>query len=74
MSWRRQICINNYRNYEDSERNLHNITIGKFYDILNFKNGNYWILDDNGNQRGIPVECFISVEEWRDNQINQILE
>jgi hypothetical protein len=58
-----------------------NITPGKVYNILNFKNGlslhefgNYWIIDDNGNQRGIPTECFMSVEKWRDNQINQILE
>lgn len=73
MSWRRQVCIKNYRNYEDSDSNFHNITIGKVYDILNFKNGNYWIWDDNDNQRGLPTECFMSLEDWRDNQINKIL-
>lgn len=51
-----------------------NITPGKVYNILNYKLGNYWIWDDNSNQRGIPVECFMSVEEWRNNQINRILE
>jgi len=73
MSWQRQVCIKNYRNYEDSEKNFHNITIGKVYDILNYKNGDYWIWDDNGNQRGIPTECFMSVEKWRNNKIDTIL-
>jgi hypothetical protein len=72
-------CIKNSRMTEyggesSSITYYENITPGKVYNILNYKLDNYWIIDDNGKQRGIPVECFISVEEWRDNQINQILE
>ncbi len=72
-------CIKNstqtkYEGESSSISYYENITPGKVYNILNFKNGNYWIWDDNGNQRGLPTECFMSVEKWRDNQINQILE
>lgn len=50
-----------------------NITPGKVYNILNYKLGSYWIWDDRGNQRGIPVECFISIEDFRNNRIDSIL-
>jgi hypothetical protein len=68
------ICIQNSKRFKYGFEYYDNITIGKVYDILNYKNGHYWIWDDNANQRGIPTECFMSVEEWRDNQINKVLE
>jgi hypothetical protein len=81
MSWTRKVCIRN--NYVvrgpfnasgcDQRHYYDNITVGKVYEVLNFKNGNYWIWDDNGNQRGLPTECFTSVEAWRNYKIDTIL-
>lgn len=68
------MCIKNTTQTKYELMYYDNITPGKVYNILKYKLGNYWILDDNSHQRGIPVECFMSVEEWRDNQINRILE
>ena len=57
-----------------------NITLGKLYDIFDDReavdvNGkiHYWIKDDRGNVRGLPKDCFITLEEWRNNKIESIL-
>ena len=34
----------------------------------------YWITDDNGNLRGITVECLQNLESYRNDKINSIME
>jgi len=61
-------------------KNYTNITLYKLYDFIYIKTGAawcptdlYWIKDDSGNVRGIDRNCFITLEEWRNNKIESIL-
>jgi hypothetical protein len=69
--------LNTVENYE-----YYNITIGSIYTILpifhtkngvNLTNKGYWIEDDNKQKRFILKECFKTLSEWRNNQIDLIL-
>jgi hypothetical protein len=63
-----------------------NITLGKCYDsfdngksmeihcwIIKFENFIFSIIDDSGNVRGINKNCFITLEEYRNQKIESIL-
>lgn len=59
-----------------------NLTIGKFYTTQgrfdnSFEDSGYtdiyWIIDDSGHKYGYSKENFSSVEEWRNEKINFLL-
>lgn len=65
------ICITNKI---DKELFL-NITIGKTYQIIFEGTGNrYWINDDNQDIRGMPLQCFQTVEDSREQKLNYLFE
>ena len=75
------VCIENYTN--DFYRNKANITIGENYKIIGISI-NTWcepnmiisieIVDDDGWKTSYFPQGFISLEEYREEQINKIIE
>ena len=49
------------------------ITLGKIYEG-NLWYGDYHIIDDDNVKAAYPQENFITLAEWRDKQINSILD
>ena len=53
------------------------ITLGKMYisdlDIIEDDSRHYQIYDDNGNKYYVPKELLITLEDWRDRQIKNLL-
>ena len=55
----------------------HDLTVGKFYEAQSIKNGHacyVWIIDDNGREAGYDMDIFMTPAEWRDRQIESILQ
>ena len=72
------VCINTFH----KGSNYYNITIGKKYTYdesvnpnhpMNWVELGYWIKDDNNRDRKVPKECFVTLEEYREMQLNKIL-
>jgi hypothetical protein len=49
------------------------ITIGKSYEVVDELDNGYFIKNDNGYDDFYPMECFITLEEYRSLQIDNIL-
>ena len=66
----KMICIKNYD--EVNSRT----TIGKVYEILEdyvpSLNSNLYFVADNGDELWYEPDCFISLEEHRENQLSKI--
>ena len=69
------ICI---KNYDESNSRT---TIGKVYEILQYnKDTNIitaydykpYFVADNGDELWYEPDYFITIEQWRDNQLNKI--
>jgi hypothetical protein len=61
------ICI---KNYDDVKSRT---TIGKVYEILkDHDSDDEFFVDDNGDELWYHSYCFITVEQWRENQLNKI--
>jgi hypothetical protein len=58
-----------------NDTNWSNFTIGKTYETLNNDtfNLNYVVRDNNNNMYSISKSCFISIQQWRDKQLDNIL-
>ena len=55
----------------------HDLTIGKFYEAQSIKRGMFyyvWIIDDKGREAGYDMDIFMTPAEWRDRQIESILQ
>jgi hypothetical protein len=66
------ICI---KNYDDVNSRT---TIGKVYEIfedyvINDSDDKYFVAD-NGDELWYHSDYFITLEQWRENQINKLLE
>ncbi len=60
------------------------LTIGKIYELDSIGErellqdayvgsySSYFIKDDDGKYRYFSKECFIDIEEWRDNKLNEL--
>lgn len=69
MEARKVLCIEQF--------DYINITKGKLYTldtIYGETDTLYWIKDDYDNLRGLDKYLFITLEEYREQQINKILE
>lgn len=66
------VCINN--NYLETLKRY--LTLGKIYEYEPFfsHKNNYFIEMDNGRYEYVSKECFSTLEEWREQRINKILE
>jgi hypothetical protein len=63
------ICIKN------SDEVNSRTTIGKVYEIFeDYDSGDEFFVADNGDELWYHSHYFISVEQWRENQLNKILE
>jgi hypothetical protein len=64
------VCIN------DSKLNNFGgyITYKHIYEIISVSEGVYYIKDDNDKEYGFIAKRFISLADWRDYRINQILD
>ena len=56
-----------------------NMTVGKTYDVLEFEAENDYvtiirIVDDFGKGHWYDIKYFTNLSDWRDQQINKILE
>jgi hypothetical protein len=49
------------------------LTIGKVYETSGGPPAQYTIICDDGISRGVSTRRFISVEDWRDKQLDKIL-
>ena len=54
------------------------LTIGKLYDVSNFRNGEnlrseYYILSDSGTYFWYPAFLFVGIADSRDKKLNDIL-
>ena len=69
------ICINKGK--------IKNLTVGKRYEVVRTNSGvhqgsnipfkGYWIINDAGIEKHYSSKRFIDVSEWRDKQLNVIL-
>jgi hypothetical protein len=70
------ICITN-RNHDTPEKNCRNaiLTIGKIYDIKShyFLTNEYSVVSDVGHNIVVPYYYFKFIDEYRENQIEEIL-
>lgn len=66
------ICIDNIWTGFDIEIDM-NITIGKEYLAYYIMGDRCSILNDIGIKSWYKIEKFISIEEYRENQINKII-
>jgi hypothetical protein len=72
----RVLCIENRGDadsFTNGENYKYNVTIGKWYDVIN-SNFNYYILVDDGGHYGghtvaLPKRLFISESDIRDNKL-----
>ena len=63
-------CHNN--NWLDKEPK---ITIGKIYEVIEERGRNYFYIEnDEGKKEVYPRTCFQYIEQWREQQINKIIE
>jgi hypothetical protein len=62
------ICIKN------SDEVNSRTTIGKVYEIYEDDSGDEYFVADNGDELWYQSNYFISVEQWRENQLNKLLE
>ena len=63
-------CHNN--NWLDKEPK---ITIGKIYEVIEERGRNYFYIEnDEGQKEVYPRTCFQYIEQWREQQINKIIE
>ena len=69
------ICITN-RNHDTPIRNGRNaiLTIGKVYDIRSYALDYYSVVSDAGRDIAVPYYYFKLIEEYRQEQIEKILE
>ncbi len=70
------VCIKKYL----SQGLQHELTYGKIYDVwkpysdpLPLDDNNYWIVNDKGKFEYYGKTDFITLEEWRENKINQLI-
>ena len=74
------ICINEYRmkKYKCDPNGEARTTIDKTYELFQYKNlqGDigYYFIDDFGDRPIYFEEYFITQEQWREQQLNKILE
>ena len=65
------MCINNLSLEEGYTAPL---TPGKIYESdVSFSNKDYFITNDTGFKSWELIENFITLEEWREQQLNKIL-
>ena len=69
------ICITN-RNHDTPIRNGGNaiLTIGKIYDIRSYALDLYAVVSDAGRDIAVPYYYFKPIDEYRQEQIEKILE
>lgn len=74
------ICVNNFKlmygNYVDGANyDVFKLTIDKKYVILSFVEHSHYIsvIDDNGLENTFLRERFKTVQEYRDERLNQLL-
>ena len=76
------ICINKDKlsNYDSPYVIREVITIGKQYKALTYPPSNVWqekpwiiIKDDLGNEQSLMKSQFISLEDWRQQQLDKLL-
>ena len=49
-------------------------TIGKTYELFPLDDGDYYFIDDYGDKPIYFKEYFVTQEQWREQQLNKILE
>ncbi len=70
------ICIKNKYKTDSGEIRTFNITVGKIYNVLCCENclGRYFVIvDDDGNKKYLSERYVITLEEYRNKQIDKII-
>ncbi len=69
------VCIKKYR----SQGLQYELTYGKIYEtvpgtsrIPSIDNYNYWIINDRGRKEYYSKDEFLTLEEWRKRQLNEL--
>lgn len=66
------MCVNNLSLEEGS---ISPITPGKIYDYIeSFSNKDYFITNDTGFKSWELIENFVPLQEWREQQLEQLLD
>jgi len=58
-----------------SGRIVKGLTLGKIYDVITISEGNMWlvkIVDDNSQELWYNDEVLITLDEWRERQLNKL--
>ena len=66
------ICIKDYNNSGWLSKN-DSLTKGQVYEVSEIAIGKLFIRLKDKGRVGYPVELFITLEQWRENQLNKIL-
>ena len=69
------ICIkDDYATFDPTLPYKSRTTIGKTYELFPLDDGDYYFIDDYGDKPIYFKEYFVTQEQWREQQLNKILE
>jgi len=70
------VCIKDYLSTGLHAPNRQELTYGKVYDVINIRDilgeDVYWIINDIGYKEYYTYSQFLSLEEWREKQLNEL--
>ena len=67
------VCIETFKGKEFDINQQGGIRYGISYDVVNREFGGIKIINDFGKQHTYKESRFIALEEWREQQLNEIL-
>ena len=66
-------CISTAANENPNALHYNFITVGKIYEIESSSEYFYWLIGDNNIESQFRKESFITIQQLRDNKLNDIL-
>lgn len=68
------VCVTNkVISYDGRIDEYSDITSEKIYEVLDETEDFFWIKNDTGSESWYLKDMFVSLEEWREKQINSVL-
>ena len=66
-------CISTAANENPNALHYHFITVGEIYEVESINEHGYLLIADNNIQSQFRKESFITIQQLRDNKLNDIL-
>ncbi len=66
-------CISTAASNTPNSLHYMQITLGEIYEVVEMNEYFYTIIGDDNIKSTFNIDCFITIQQLRDNKINQIL-